>query len=471
MTFGGRTGAAGAGAAGNMASRARPNGAKTGRKPEPRGATAEKRTCRADSGKNFIIKGSSGFAPVLAGAGFAKQVQFRRAERDVNGPESLRELVPPVTSRVPRMAAAGLQDVRAGKRIEPAISSNVPLPSSPAGTNPITMKSPANTISMLLATAFCAFGTALVAADETKDLFPIGSIGKQERVLNSTEEAVLFEHVGPGCLNHFWFGGNSKGIENTRIRYYVDGEETPSIDMNLYMGHGVGFNDNHAPWATRHMGKIGKRNGFFNNYQIPFGKSIRVTARRLDDSTKAEDIWWIVRGVGNGRAKLGGITLPESARLKLHRLEDHTAQPLEEFNLCQAKESGAVFQVALAAQGLSGNELSYLEACMRAYSGGSPKPVMLSSGLEDYFLGTYYFDTGKYHNDTAGLTHLDPKNLSFSAYRIHDSDPIFFNKGLRLTCRNGETKHGTPEGPVAYKRPPPTRFTAYTWIYEWPTAP
>lgn len=51
--------------------------------------------------------------------------------------------------------------------------------------------------------------------------------------------------------------------------------------MGLYMGHGIGFNDNHAPWATKYIGKIGKRNGIYNNYRIPFGKSVRVTGNDL----------------------------------------------------------------------------------------------------------------------------------------------------------------------------------------------
>jgi hypothetical protein len=310
-------------------------------------------------------------------------------------------------------------------------------------------------------------GVAPLMADGTENLQVIGTIGKAEAVLKAGEEAVLYEHQGKGCLSHFWFGGNFKGVEETRIRYYVDGEEKPSIDMQLYMGHGIGFNDNQAPWATKYMGKIGKQNGIYNNYRIPFGKSIRVTAQRSKESSENSDVWWIIRGIENGRVSLGGKELPESARLKLHRLEDFTAEPMQEFNLCDVKGSGAVFQVAIAGQGLEGKYLSYLEGCMRAYLGGADKPVMLSSGLEDYFLGTYYFDTGLYHADMAGCTHFNQKDLIFSAYRIHDEDPIFFNGGLRLTCRNGETQHGTPEGPVAYKAPPRTKYTTYTWVYEW----
>lgn len=70
-------------------------------------------------------------------------------------------------------------------------------------------------------------------AAEPADLSPIGTMGKGERVLGGGREAVLFEHQGKGCLNHFWFGGNFDGVENTRIRCYVDGEKEPSIDMDL----------------------------------------------------------------------------------------------------------------------------------------------------------------------------------------------------------------------------------------------
>lgn len=316
-----------------------------------------------------------------------------------------------------------------------------------------------------------AFAVALLGgaamAGELPEMRPIGGIGKAQRVLGGGKEAMLFEHKGKGCLTHFWFGGNFKGVEDTRIRVYVDGEKTASIDMDLYMGCGIGFNDNQAPWATKWVGKIGKRNGIYNNYRIPFGRSVKVTAQRAKDAADNPMIWWIIRGVENGRITLGGEKLPESARLKLIRLEGREVEPLKEFDLCDVKGKGALFQVTIAAEGLEPKQLSYLEACMRAYTGGSDEPIMLSSGLEDYFLGTYYFDTGKFHADISGLTHKDGDKSRFSAYRFHDEDPMFFADGLRLTCRNGETHHGTKEGKVAHKMPPRTRYTTYAWVYRW----
>lgn len=307
-------------------------------------------------------------------------------------------------------------------------------------------------------------GMADSSSDTFSDLKPIGAMGKGERVIDGQTEAVLFEHEGQGCLTHFWFGGNFKGVEGTRIRYYVDGETVPSIDMALFMGHGIGFDDQQAPWATKYIGKIGKQNGIFNNYRIPFGKSIRVTAQGAKGAETNPQIWWIIRGLENGRVSLGGVELPKAAKLKLVRREDYDAESLEEFDLCKVHGQGALYQVTIAAKGES---FTYLEACMRAYMGGEQKPLMLSSGLEDYFLGTYYFDTGKFYSDIAGLTHFDEETNSFSAYRFHDEDPIYFKNGLRLTCRCGETEHGQLDENKAYLDPTKTRFSTYAWLYQW----
>ena len=246
-----------------------------------------------------------------------------------------------------------------------------------------------HTITAIVITA-SSMGISQALSESTADLQPIGGIGKGEQVLKGDTEAVLYEHQGKGCLTHFWFGGNFEGVEDTRIRYYIDGEPTPSIDMALYLGHGIGFRDTDAPWATKHVGKIGKHNGIFNNYRIPFGKSIRVTAQRSSGAKDTPMSWWIIRGVENGRITLGGAELPETARLKLHRLENHTAEPMEDFNLCDVKGHGAVYQVTIAAQGPTNGGMSFLEGCMRAYTNGAKEPIMLSSGLEHIAL---YADT------------------------------------------------------------------------------
>ena len=286
-----------------------------------------------------------------------------------------------------------------------------------------------------------------------------GTMGKEQKVLKKEEEAELFSYEGTGVITHMWFGGSFKNVEFTRIRIYVDGEESASIDMELFPGHGIGFGNNDAPWGTERMGNIGGNSGIYNTYKIPFGSSIRITAQLAPDADEEPPFWWIIRGTENLPVVFNGVQLPEEARLRLHKVENYTAEPLEEFNILDTENAGMLYQVFMQAKS---SNLSYMEAVVRAYLGEEEELLFLSSGLEDYFLGTYYFNTGKFANKMAGLTHFEANRNEFSAYRLHEDDPVFFQEGLRLTARCGEKI-----GDRKYFDPQSTEYTTYVWVYEW----
>jgi hypothetical protein len=304
---------------------------------------------------------------------------------------------------------------------------------------------------------------------DISSLKTFGTMGKELQILKKESETVLFEHQGKGCLTHMWFGGDLNGHEDLMIRVYVDGEKMASIEMELFLGHGIGFRDSFAPWGTEIMGNMGGTSGLYNTYKIPFMEKVRITAQLSPDADMTERIptfWWIIRGTENLPVVFNGIRLPDHARLKLYKLEDYTAEPLEEFTMADVQGAGMLFQVSMQAKGLRDTDhwrdLSFMESCIRAYESGSEEPMFVSSGLEDYFLGTYYFNTGRYINKLAGLTHLDKEEREFSAYRLHVDDPIFFQKGLKLTNRCGEKI-----GDKVFHDPPRTTYTVYTWVYEW----
>jgi hypothetical protein len=296
-----------------------------------------------------------------------------------------------------------------------------------------------------------------------KNLQTFGTAGKEE-LLRPGRELTLFSHRGQGCLTHMWFGGDWPGYGATRIRLYIDEETKPSIDMQLFAGHGIGWEDPSAPWGSQRVGKTGQPSGLYNTYRIPFGQRIRVTGQLADSVHDAQPFWWIFRGVHNLPLHLGQIQLPESARLRLQVREDVTVEPFQMHSAAESVAAGALYQVMLAVRN---NNFSYLEGMLRAYLDGAREPVMLSSGTEDYFLGTYYFNRGMYHLPLAGLTHKAQDaqgNCSFSAYRFHEEDPILFQRGLRLLWRNGEEKDGKVYGGVP---PQQSLVTSYVWIYEW----
>jgi len=289
-----------------------------------------------------------------------------------------------------------------------------------------------------------------------------GTAGKEKAVLKLGVEAELFRHNGKGFLTHMWFGGDFKNYGLTRLRIYIDGEKEASIDMELMMGHGIGFQDESAPWGVERIGKTGQPSGIYNTYRIPFGSSVRITAQRQEAEENEKEVppfWWIIRGVEGVPLEIGGVKLPEHARLRLYKVTDRATKPLEEFSMSETAKSGMLYMVTIAAKS---TKYCFMESCVRAYIGGVKDPLLLSSGMEDYFLGTYDFNKGKYYTPIAGVTHLVPET-EFSAYRFHEADPVFFNNGLRLTIRDGEESNGKVFG----CDPQPTTFTTYVWLYEW----
>jgi hypothetical protein len=316
------------------------------------------------------------------------------------------------------------------------------------------------TIPTAYLTVVCVLAGASAPAD-IDQVKSFGTMGKERRLLPTGTETELFRYAGHGALTHMWFGGAFKDYGLTRIRVYVDDERQASIDMELMMGHGIGFQDDSAPWGVERIGKTGQPSGIYNTYRIPFGRNIRVTAERRNDDKENPVFWWIVRGIENLPVTLGGVRLPDNARLRLYKTENRTAHPLEEFDIYNGRRPGALYQVAIAAKSAN---FDFLESCVRAYLGGAKTPLMLSSGLEDYFLGTYYFNRGKYYTPVAGLTHLVP-DREFSGYRFHEADPVFFPSGLRLTVRDGEKIDGQVFGPPP--GPADTVYTTYVWVYEW----
>ena len=275
--------------------------------------------------------------------------------------------------------------------------------------------------------------------------------------------------------------------ENTTIRIYIDGEEYPSIEFLLLLGHGVGFVDSHtkyhAPWNTRRISADASNNNIYNTYQIPFSKSFKITAEDPVGGT----FWYIIRGVYNYPLMFGALQLPSTARLRLYKNVNVDLLPFQFIDLVDIHSSaGALFQVTLAA---SSSDFTYLEGCVRAYIDGSSNITFLSSGTEDFFLSAFYYNSGLFHSDNSGLTYkADPGTMS--AYKFFEDDPVLFTKSFRLRWRCGEViGTGFEECPNAFlggskskslrsNQSPKTKIitspnvgittvTTYTWVYEW----
>ena len=110
----------------------------------------------------------------------------------------------------------------------------------------------------------------------------------------------------------------------------------------------------------------------------------------------------------------------------------------------------------------------------------------MATGTEDYYNSAYYFSAGQFTFPEVGQTWwagnwTEASPGQWSAYRVHQSDPQFFEGGMRLVWRNGDSQKvidgvsykclappgcGPKECPVV-GAPTASIVWSYTWYYTW----
>ena len=310
------------------------------------------------------------------------------------------------------------------------------------------------------------------------------SSGVAQTRLTAIETDLLSHTLSPdatvGALTYFWITGDPC-VASAQIRMYVDNETIPSIVFEPRKAAGMGFaNTTHSgsdlpPWGSKWMGSLG-RNAYYLTFRVPFQASLRVTYQQ--GVVAGGCATWIQARGSEGldlSSIIPGFTLPPTARLHLQVREGVTYAPLDYMVVADVPgaTNGALFLTTIWWNSSSPNTI---EGCWRAYTPrAAPYPgMLLSTGWEDYYAASWGFIAGAFTTDMSGNTYwTTPENLLVSSYRYHDHDPVFFNDGLLLVQRNGETfdgegvkcrqeSGGTPKG-----KPGTTTLSSYAWFYTW----
>ena len=166
---------------------------------------------------------------------------------------------------------------------------------------------------------------------------------------------------------------------------------------------------------------------------IPFTKSVKITVITQTNGT----FWYWVHGIYNFPPIVTdfNIELPTTARLMLYKQEISNVTNLDFVTMADVtNKSGIVLGFTLAVNSTS---FTYLEGCIRIKI-DDDETQFLSSGTEDIFESSYYFDAGIYHDDQVGLTFKESPG-AMSAYKFFGADPMIFTKSMSLMWRSGET--------------------------------
>lgn len=282
-----------------------------------------------------------------------------------------------------------------------------------------------------------------------------------------------------GVMTHFWMTASNPVPDGTMVRYYIDGEKEASIQFLPPLACGTALNatsDDSAPWGTKWFGKGAKDGAWFHNFRVPF-QSIRITIQHLTGAHPG--MYFIVRGGRDLPINIGGVEVPvakHGARLQL-QIFDKEVEPLEYVPIVDvpAGKGGMLFMSTLAVK--SGTK-NFLEGCYHAYTPHDEAfpGTIVSTGTEDYFDSAWYFNAGEFTLPVSGFTHLDGDStqLSWSAYRFHEMDPLPFSDGFRFVWRNGDATDPATGLKCTIQHvgrtvgtPTKSMITSYAWVYTW----
>lgn len=298
----------------------------------------------------------------------------------------------------------------------------------------------------------------------------VGEPGKSVRI-NPGETFTIAEIEGAGTIVRIWMttmqplpGAQHNFNHALVLRFYWDGEKTPSVEAPFGDFFGV-------PWGkyTHYLAEpLSCTSGGYNcRFPMPFSSGCRIEVVnqaegacpmlfyqiqyveldeqpaplrfhaqwRRENPTRHGVPYRVLEAEGAGH--FAGM----------HLWMQKTGRWLDPAQMLQrAKESGpmsAIFPEALGMGMLEGWESIYVD--------GETAPSIPGTGNEDYFNSGFYFSKGPYSAPHWGCTVRSYWQSRCAAYRFHIDDPIPFKTALIVDMDHGYTNQvETDYSSVAY---------------------
>ena len=166
--------------------------------------------------------------------------------------------------------------------------------------------------------------------------------------------------------------GQACGVDYAIWRFYLDGETTASVELQMSQAAFVGNADPSAPWDNEWFGKNSKFGGWHVNVPIPFTHSVRVTLQLPEWWNGTERIFAMVRGVEDLPVRVNSFELPVDARLVASVKNSSALAPLDFHDMINlpAGTNGLMLgtMIDIRMYGPGASSLNTLEGCWHAYS-------------------------------------------------------------------------------------------------------
>ncbi len=262
-------------------------------------------------------------------------------------------------------------------------------------------------------------------------------------VIKSKTTFTLAEITGPGSISHIWMTPTGNWRYSI-LRFYWDDETSPSVEVPAGDFFCMGWGE-YA--AVQSLAVTVNPGSAFNCYwPMPFKKKCKITMENIDDEdmTLYYQVDYMLTQV------------PEDAAY--FHAQFHRVNPLplkQDYTIVDGIHGKGQYVGTYIAYGANKNGW-WGEGEIKFFMDGDTKyPTINGTGTEDYFCGSYDFDTHKtndagidesnyteFSNAYTGLPQVIRGNghyniaQRFGLYRWHITDPIRFEKNLKVTIQD-----------------------------------
>ncbi len=250
------------------------------------------------------------------------------------------------------------------------------------------------------------------------------------------ETKTLADIQGPGCIQHIWMTPTGPW-RNAILRFYWDGQETPSVECPVGDFFASGWNQ-YAQLSS--LAVCVNPGSAFNCYwQMPFRKRCRVT----------------LENIGPDR-----LTYYYQIDYTLTEVPEDCAYFHAQFRRVNPLPYKSVYTILDGVKGQGHYVGTYMawgsnscgwwgEGEIKFYMDEDREfPTICGTGTEDYFCGSYNFEDPVTHDRYVPFTTpysglhqvitpdaLYQSQFRFGMYRWHIQDPVRFQSGLRVTIQ------------------------------------
>lgn len=237
-----------------------------------------------------------------------------------------------------------------------------------------------------------------------------------------------------GCIQHIWMTPSGTW-RNSILRIYWDGEKEASVECPVGDFFGMGWGE------YAHLNSLAvcvNPGSAFNCYwQMPFRKKCKITMENIDK--KAMRLYYQI--------DYCLTEVPEDAAYFHAQFRRVNPNPYKTpVTIIDGIKGKGQYVGTYLAQQVNNNGW-WGEGEIKFYMDGDKEfPTICGTGLEDYFCGSYNFDRdGQYKEFSTAYAGLHQvirpdgtykANQRFGMYRWHLTDPIRFEKDLKVTIQD-----------------------------------